>query len=747
MRSTQTEVSREEFRRAFRMLRLIFVGIMLFAGVFSFASEFKPGTRWFVLGDSITHGGYYHRWIELFYTTRYPDRDVTVWNAGVGGDSADGALSRLKKDVLAHDPTVVSIMFGMNDIRRALYLRPTVSPADEQAREERITDYENNLRTLIQQLTAKGIETILITPSPADDTMVSGSPVTAAVNEGLARCSETVQRLGRESGVEVIDFFNPMLKYNLLRQKEDPSYTLIGRDRVHPGKEGHFLMMHLFLSAQMPESMVSSVTLDAAEMAVIETNNGSVSGMTGDAGRIEFTFKANALPFPIPAGLVSERSLEFGKQFNREILRVLGLNPGRYELRIDGESAGIFSGDELKEGVDLAAIDTPQMRQAVRVADLLERKQVIDARLSDLSFCELRAWGSRPEPVDISIMAELLKPLVQAELSLKSPRRSVMDRYNSYAELKFQEEALRGEMEELVRAARKAARPEARRYELLLNTAGEAGAPDEIWLCAGQSNMAFPVDKATEADEIAAAAEAARILYYTKTGWEKVDRKNAGLLSAVAVSFATARSQQTGKSIGICVAARGGTGIEAWIPPAQFPDTEEGRRLHALADNPDVLKSAEEDRVKFLPWGKHRLFRWGLGRAAPGSLFEQLILPLTGLHVNGVLWYQGETDAQTIKKSAEYKIWLQTLFKVCRDVFDNERLPFVLVQLPEFDPDNEAERAAWASIQMQQADAAKTDERTVLVDIRDLGEVGDIHPPRKKEVGVRAAEATRMVLQ
>jgi len=747
MRSTQTEGSREELRRAFRMLRLIFVGIMLFAGVFSFASEFKPGTCWVVLGDSITHGGYYHRWVELFYMTRYPDRNVTVWNAGVGGDTAAGALTRLQKDVLAYDPTVVSVMFGMNDIRRNLYLRPTVSPADEQAREERITDYENNLRTLIEQLTAKGIETILITPSPADDTMVSGPPVTAVVNEGLARCSETVKRLGRESGAVVVDFFNPMLKYNLLRQKEDLSYTLIGRDRVHPGKEGHFLMMHLFLRSQMPESMVSSVTLDAATKSVIEAKNGSIAGVTGDDGRIEFTFKANALPFPIPAGLDPKRSIEFGKQFNSDILRVLGLNPGRYELRIDGESTGFFSGDELKEGVDLATIDTPQMRQAAVVAEILERKQTIDARLSDLSFCELRAWGNRPEPVDKAVMAELLKPLVQAELSLKSPRRSVLERYRTYAELKPQEEALRQEMAELSLAAREAARPEVRRYELLLNTAREAGVPDEIWLCGGQSNMAFPVDKATEADEIAAAAAESRVLFYTATGWKKVDRENAGLLSAVAVSFATARSQQTGKSIGICVAARGGTGIEAWIPPAQFPDTEEGRRLRALADNPDVLKSAEEDRVKFLPWGKHRLFRWGLGRAAPGSLFEQLVLPLTRLHVNGVLWYQGETDAQTIKKSAEYKIWLQTLFKVYRDVFDNERLPFVLVQLPEFDPGNEAERAAWASLQMQQADAAKTDERIVLVDIRDLGEVGDIHPPRKKEVGVRAAEATRMILQ
>ena len=77
---------------------------------------FQSGARWCALGDSITQEGWYHHFVELFYRTRFPARPLQVVNCGIAGDNAAGALKRLRRDCLDANPTVVSVMLGMNDV-------------------------------------------------------------------------------------------------------------------------------------------------------------------------------------------------------------------------------------------------------------------------------------------------------------------------------------------------------------------------------------------------------------------------------------------------------------------------------------------------------------------------------------------------------------------------------------------------------------------------------------------------------
>jgi len=48
---------------------------------------FKKGERVVFTGNSITHGGHYHSFIWLYYMTRFPDKPITIMNAGIGGES------------------------------------------------------------------------------------------------------------------------------------------------------------------------------------------------------------------------------------------------------------------------------------------------------------------------------------------------------------------------------------------------------------------------------------------------------------------------------------------------------------------------------------------------------------------------------------------------------------------------------------------------------------------------------------
>ncbi|MFO0007714.1 MAG: SGNH/GDSL hydrolase family protein, partial [bacterium] len=78
------------------------------------------------LGDSVT-GIYYHTggrraWPELLQVglqRALPGREVAVINAGISGNTVADGLARLQRDVLDHQPQIVTISFGLNDLARS----------------------------------------------------------------------------------------------------------------------------------------------------------------------------------------------------------------------------------------------------------------------------------------------------------------------------------------------------------------------------------------------------------------------------------------------------------------------------------------------------------------------------------------------------------------------------------------------------------------------------------------------------
>jgi lysophospholipase L1-like esterase len=262
-----------------------------------------------------------------------------------------------------------------------------------------------------------------------------------------------------------------------------------------------------------------------------------------------------------------------------------------------------------------------------------------------------------------------------------------------------------------------------------------------IWLCAGQSNMVVPVSYSAESAEAGNDISSSDIRYFNGNQWLKVTRENVQSISAVALFFAAEMEKRQKSPVGIFVAARGGTGIEAWIPEDAFPDNETGRRFKILANDSLVLKAAGEDKADVKPYGQHKLAKWGLTRAVPASLFDELVRPSGQMPVAGVVWYQGESNAENIDQAAGYHLWLENLISSYRKLFDNPGLPFAIIQIPAYDAATPESRKAWTAIQNAQETAVNNTKQAVLVDIKDLGDLNDIHPRRKKEVGIRTAKA------
>ena len=122
----------------------------------------------------------------------------------------------------------------------------------------------------------------------------------------------------------------------------------------------------------------------------------------------------------------------------------------------------------------------------------------------------------------------------------------------------------------------------------------------------------------------------------------------------------------------------------------------------------------------------------------PVCLYNAMIYPLRNLRFSGALWYQGESN---VERRNEYTSLLCGMIQNWRDTFNDQSLPFYIVELAEFLHESDIQgRNAWEEMRQQQAKAAKESGDAVLIKNKDLGEWNDIHPLDKKTLGQRIAK-------
>lgn len=120
----------------------------------------------------------------------------------------------------------------------------------------------------------------------------------------------------------------------------------------------------------------------------------------------------------------------------------------------------------------------------------------------------------------------------------------------------------------------------------------------------------------------------------------------------------------------------------------------------------------------------------------PSALYNAMLAPLANLQLKGVIWYQGESNAE---EPTVYQNLLPTLISQWRTLFSQSRLPFLYVQLANYlGAQQNASSAGWADIRAVQASGLALDN-TAMVTAIDLGEWNDIHPKNKAAVGQRLA--------
>jgi lysophospholipase L1-like esterase len=357
----------------------------------------RDGDRVVFYGDSITQNGLYARVVEMFVATRFPEWTVAFYNSGVGGDKVTGGWAgdietRLKRDVIAHKPTVVTIMLGMND---AAY-----RPYDTALFDAYATGYRRIVARLKEAL--PGVRVTLIQPSAYDD-VTRGTGFPGGYNSVLRRYGAFVQELGREAEATVVDLNTPLVAGLETLNKSNPALARqLVPDRIHPGASGHLVMASALLRAWNAPSLVTLVELEtsAAGSRLVRAENTQVGGLSAKGPYMEWVQTDRALPLPLSYKDGETELAEMAgaglEALDQQVLRITGLASGRYEVLIDGTTVGRFTAAELTAGVNLAREETSMYRQALPVrwnvddrqeASLVQRRLLVasggDPKLSD----------------------------------------------------------------------------------------------------------------------------------------------------------------------------------------------------------------------------------------------------------------------------------------------------------------------------------------------------------------------------
>ena len=368
---------------------------------------FIKGDRVVFVGNSITDGGHYHSYIWLYYMTRFPNSRIDIFNAGIGGDVSKQIYERLDDDVFSHNPTVVTLTFGMNDTG---YKYMTAAVADSTYKAKIAESLKSFWLIEAKYKQHPQVRKIMIASPPYDETSKMKLAPFIGKNNALLQIADVQEQTAKSNNWDFVDFNRPLTAINVREQQKDSLFTMENMDRVHPTNDAMMAMAYVFLKAQgFAGKKVAETVINSSAQKIEHTDNCTISGLAVTADHIAFNYLANSLPYPmdtIPSGFgkparaqaAGLKLVPFTDDFNQEILQVKGLkSTGQYQLKIDDKIIGRWVGDDLKKGINLAVLNnTPQYQQSLAVMQLNEERWEIERRLREyywMHFSILKPHG------------------------------------------------------------------------------------------------------------------------------------------------------------------------------------------------------------------------------------------------------------------------------------------------------------------------------------------------------------------
>ncbi len=257
----------------------------------------------------------------------------------------------------------------------------------------------------------------------------------------------------------------------------------------------------------------------------------------------------------------------------------------------------------------------------------------------------------------------------------------------------------------------------------------------DVWLFAGQSNMAYTLTSLNHPNlpaELADSANYPHIRSFTvpsalaltpqaninNGSWTAASPSTTGNFSGTAYFTGREITKRIGNvPVGLLTSAWAGTEIKPWLRNTQT--SGEADLAQEIFDN-SVLSAATDSR-------------------SVSVICNAMIEPLLPFKIKGVVWYQGESN---VSQPEQYERFLGKLRAGLREATNQSTLPFIVIQLADNGSTNTSVvQSGWAELREAQAKAVAADSNSRLVVIHDTSGDGDLHPKNKQDVGLRAALA------
>ncbi len=259
----------------------------------------------------------------------------------------------------------------------------------------------------------------------------------------------------------------------------------------------------------------------------------------------------------------------------------------------------------------------------------------------------------------------------------------------------------------------------------------------EVWLGSGQSNMAFTLARSDHAKEDIAAANQPSIRLFqvgrrasanavddVSGHWVVCSPESVKTFSAVLYHFGREINDQLKVPVGLIHSSWGGTPIQAWMPREAFPSAE------AIESDRKRIMAAYPSTTQPTPRASAHL--------EPTYLYNGMIAPLIPYAMRGATWYQGENNVHQGDVS-DYAAMMKSMVASWRGRWDEGEFPFIFVQIAPFGKYRSPQRESLPEMWEQQTAALSMIPESAIAPTGDVGNVNDIHPTNKRDVGHRLA--------
>ncbi|HMR91589.1 MAG TPA: sialate O-acetylesterase [Chitinophagaceae bacterium] len=291
----------------------------------------------------------------------------------------------------------------------------------------------------------------------------------------------------------------------------------------------------------------------------------------------------------------------------------------------------------------------------------------------------------------------------------------------------------------------------------------------DVWLCLGQSNMQWPVEREMHAVQALATASQPLLRFYNpsyageniynspftdsvaarlnepdfyKGSWEQSDSHSVRTMSAVGYYFGKAILLSEKIPVGLIDLSIGGAPAETFIRRGALQndlrfsakvksDWLENESLPVWIRERGRQNRGDRKNGNGDEWGWNHAFK-------PGFAFTAGILPLLSFPVAGIIWYQGESNSLEKDRVEEYNDLLELMVNDYRRQWQQPDMPFYWVQLSSIDTATYASQY-WPQFRNEQRLFLQKIKNGGMAVSSDAGLKNDVHPRNKKIVGERLA--------